>query len=145
MSTERPVEEWLALDDDELIRELSKMQPKPWKHERYTIKHAPGFDAEYACIKCGFAYSPGPDGGYWEEGPDCSVPDPLTIDWNTAMETYREIGPQRADTYLHQVWEILIEAPVDVNYMSYEMWKDEECQPKHYLSAAAMAAGRKEE
>ncbi len=55
------------------------------KHKLYTVRHAPGFNAVYACKKCGLSFCPGPDGGYWEEGPKCSVPDGVVIETETVI------------------------------------------------------------
>ena len=71
----RTTEEWLALDDDELIRELSKMQPGSWKHDwAITAK------SERLCSKCHV--------GYCDARP-CPVPDPIKIDLGTALERFR--------------------------------------------------------
>jgi len=130
----RTVKQWL--EEKDLPTELGRVfVPKEeWEHDWFDNLHVP------RCAKCQC------DSGSVKSQKPCPVPNRIKINWNTAMEAYRDVGPQRADTYLHQVWEMLIESPVDVNYMSYEMWKDEESQPKHYLIAAAMAAeGKKNE
>lgn len=134
----KSVTDWLA--EKNLGVELAKvLTPGPWKHING------GHGGAIRCSKC-FAECD-------ESNHDCSyhfhpclVPDAIDIkDWNMAMETYRRLGPQQVDEYLYEIWQELIQNAASVNYMSYEMWKDEESQPKHYLIAAACAAGRTEE
>ena len=137
----KTVEQWFEVPGQDLPVKLAEvLTPETGIHQYAKIKFSqPTIGIRYRCVRCKEQWDSKdlPHGSV-----PCPVPDPITIDWNTAMEVYRDVGPQRADTYLHQVWEMLIESPVDVNYMSYEMWKDEEAQPKHYLRAAAMAAER---
>ena len=70
MDTKEP----LVLSDGENARMLT---PEPWKHKRKSISHGKECMDTYECSKCGFAFIPGTDGGYWEEGLDCPVPDPI--------------------------------------------------------------------
>ena len=140
MSTDRTAQQWLALDDDELIRELSKMQPGPWKHDVEEIRRGSMPTPLKKCRKCGAFYP--------IRHSSCPVPDPITIDWNTAMEWQRKYRPDYAifrdiymamhksaepwHIYLHTVWK----------------WIANMCEVKEgriRLIAAAMAAGRKEE
>lgn len=129
----KTAQQWLALPDKDLPVELGRvLTPKEeWKHRWH--KYPRGFRK---CTKCEMKHR------YCKDD-SCSVPDPVTIDWNTAIGIYRQLGPQRVDMYLHRIWEVLIEIPISKNYMSYEMWKDEDAQPKHYLIAAAMAVARR--
>lgn len=114
----------LALPEEELIRIASeKFVEKPWEHT-----------PQYICRKCGKHTSE-------TRNPttSCPVPGPIKLDWNTAMELYRKIGPQLVDIYLRRIWEVLIEIPDDGHYITYEMWKDEDAQPRHYIIAAILA------
>ncbi len=135
--------EWLKIPEQDLPVKLAEvLAKKPWMCGAAMVD-----EGCCTCPKCGETYWK--NGKFVGSADPCPVPDPIKIEgpeaWNTAMEAYRDVGPQRADTYLHQVWEMLIESPAYVKYMGYEMWKDEESQPKHYLIAAAMAVEGKQE
>lgn len=129
-------EQWLALGD-ELGVELAKVQaPGPWKHE--PMKNSG------ICKKCGARPVIWCEGKPFYDNDSCEPPDPIVIDWNTAMEWYRKAGPQLADIYFERIWEILVERPhekkfLGCEFMDFEMWKNECAQPKHYLIAAAMS------
>lgn len=73
-------EQWLQLGD-ELGVELAKvLTPGPWRHrDRATMD--PHFVCE--CCKCG---RKGKTSGQLLFKADCPVPDPIKLDWNTAME-----------------------------------------------------------
>ncbi len=131
MSNEpRTPEQWLACGDD-LPLELAKvLAPKPWKHS-----HVIDDDEKY-CGKCGFSDS--------QQQPYCSVPDPIKIDWNTAMK-WRDEACCTA-TGLELVYQAMVdiceEEPIDylTDDNGFDMWLFKIAQPKHYLIVAAMAA-----
>ena len=137
----RTAKEWLALGDELAVKLAEVFMPGPWKHKRKTIKHGQGLMNTYECFKCGFAFSPGSDGGSWEEGPDCPVPDPIVIDWNTAME-WRD---KMVEKYGGYIWEGALFDVEMVEIHAYQDFvMDTLSQPKHYLIAAALAEGAKE-
>ena len=129
MSNEpRTPEQWLACGDD-LPLELAKvLAPKPWKHS-----HVIDDDEKY-CGKCGFSDS--------QQQPYCSVPDPIKIDWNTAME-WRDKVPLDSLPLFLEAMESLWRAEKIV--VCFEDWAVCRAQPKHYLIAAAMAGERSKE
>ena len=98
----------------------------------------------YECFKCGFAFSPGADGGSWEEGPDCLVPDPIKIEgleaWGVAMEWRDKIMAGKDSTvFANNLLDVFgggTEGDIDECFAF--------AQPKHYLIAAALAEGAKE-
>ena len=140
MNTDRTVQQWLALDD--LPTELARvLTPGPWEHRNG------GHGGEIRCNKC-FAKCDEQDNKCEYHFKPCLVPDPITIDWNTAMEWFRKYRPDYAifrdiymamhksaepwHIYLHTVWK----------------WIANMCEVKEArirLIAAAMAAERKEE
>ncbi len=129
--------EWLQLDDETLTHKLGEvLTPKnEWKHDYKFVKHT-GF----RCKKCKS-----------QRGTEsCPIPNPITLDWNTGIEYYRAMGPQLVEIYLHRIWERLVENPPDTKFLGcevidYEMWKDENAQPKHYLIAAAISMEKSHE
>ena len=142
MGTERTAEQWLALDDlpTELARALT---PGPWKHNwvhtgknnfEEVKKDGVTFQAEKICHRCKTVFPMGDTSCYG----DCSVPDRIKIDWNTAMEWYKKDGKlwtvQEAMDKIHRAC---------TNSGDSVFWWDHESEPKHYLIAAAMAAGKK--
>lgn len=137
----RTVEQWFTTQD--LPAELAKvLTPGPWKHKRKTISHGQGLMNTYECVKCGFAFAPGVDGGSWEEGPDCSVPDPFDInDWSTAMEWFRK---QDRSWSWDAMWKIFKVSDY-ARAISMSAWLLHIAQPKDLLIATAMVVERKEE
>ncbi len=134
MSTDRTVQQWLALDDDELIRELSKMQPTPWKHDWISDSIVT------YCSRCR---------GHLDDvtTPEfCSVPDPITIDWNTAME-WRDKAVKKFGARAFRIAMSVVAMRHTAtsprtrhNQLQYGAnWFSVYAQPKHYLIAAACA------
>ncbi len=79
MSEPTTIKQWLAYGD-KLSVELAKVfTPKPWKHDIMGARL--NTDGYAWCKKCKLWI-------YFEcdKPKSCSVPDPITIDWNTAME-----------------------------------------------------------
>ena len=113
MSTARTTEQWLGLDD-KLAVELAKVfTPGPWKHDweffdKFDDIENIKIHAIYSCDKCGHTETLTTHRGLLpfsnslrrnarrkelkkrNDCKPCSVPDPITIDWNTAMEGYRK-------------------------------------------------------
>ncbi len=106
-----------------------------WKHD--LLPEHPSAGMVSCCSKCR-EVSPicGP----------CPVPDPITIDWNTAME-YRDIGQKIVDNLYDVFLSLKTEdfRHVQHRILGFETWFKFAVQPKHYLIAAALAAERKEE
>ena len=138
MSTERTPEQWLALDD--LPTELAKaLTPGPWKHG--WVLHQDPVNNWSKCSKC--------DATMTGVGNNlvlpCPVPDPIKIDWNTAMKWFRK-APKTDGTIkiMHKVyrWATGGRATLDLTVLA---WLLEQADAKMLLIIAAMAADRKEE
>ncbi len=107
--------EWLEVPDQDLPVKLAEvLAPGPWKHDMDSRRAG-------VCHKCKRL----PD-GY------CPVPDPITIDWNTAMEWFRKVT--KDEKMLSEVMDTITEKGDWSWFWIYH------AQPKHYLIAAAMAA-----
>ncbi len=79
MSAERTPEQWLALGDN-LAAELAKvLTPGPWEHKSNELGDT------IRCNKC-FAECDEDSSDCAYHFHPCLVPDPIVIDWNTAME-----------------------------------------------------------
>jgi hypothetical protein len=118
----RTAKEWLALGD-ELGVELAKvLTPGPWKHD---------WGNKSRCANCA---------RYWPEDIDspCPVPDPITIDWNTAMEWFRKTPLLCQAVAMKCIYYVVMEGDADELSEMYLWWLTF-AQPKHYLIAAAMA------
>ncbi len=116
----RTPEEWLALDDDELGLELAKVfTPGPWKHRWHRKPR--GFRK---CTKCEMRHRD------WKDEL-CPVLDPITIDWNTAMEWRDKVMAGKDSTIfannLLAVFGGGVEGDIDECFAFAE--------PKHYLIA----------
>ena len=85
MSEKMAITEFLALSPEEQELEVAKcFTEKPWKHKWAT---------EETCSECG---------KYPADG--CSIPDPLTLDWNTAKRLQGECKEEAFAIYLDQVY-----------------------------------------
>ena len=133
MSTDRTAEQWLALDD--LPTELAKSLTLNRKsaHRMYARKFKTDTETVWCCHKCENEWSTN------QEGEPCSVPDPITIDWNTAMEWRDKVHAIRFDDAMYVIYRAASHASV----WRYSDWLRRHAQPKHYLIAAAMAVERK--
>ena len=121
----RTAKEWLAVPEDELGVELAKvLTPGPWKH-----KWVSGEQGKQVCKKCHTRYS------LQAVKDSCPVPDPIKVDWNVAMEWFRESKPLKS----------ILRSLCGPSWASATSWMLVEAQPHHYLIAAAMAAERTEE
>ena len=138
MNTKRTVQQWFALDDDKLIGELSKMQPKPWKHATLSRLNESG---RAWCRKC----------KRWVqfecESPKlCPVPDPINIkDWNAAKYWQGKCGIYAFSRHALEVVKTIdskIEHTDDALNILALLCKPEDA--KYVLVIAAMAAERKE-
>ncbi len=134
MSTDRTAEQWLALDD--LPTELARvLTPGPYSH-------AIGHYGQWICVKCRTSF---PDDKNIPK--TCPVPDPITIDWNTAK--YWQ-GKCEQEAYIQAaitVYEELYPDKLSLRKRVY-CWLASLCKPedaKLVLVIAAMAAERKEE
>lgn len=122
MSTERTVDQWLAIPEDDLPTELGRLTPGPWVHRwRYN-----------RCKKCNVTLKEG-------QFKCCSVPDPIDIkDWNVATKWARKHFGEGLLLYMKQMWEW---SGYELE-MSFPHWLLAKAQPKHYLIAAAMARAK---
>ncbi len=143
MSTDRTAQQWLTLGDD-LAVELAKVfTPGPRKHDFPEMRdlYRPFIINAYGpCRKC--------RRHRMDEFTNCHLPDRIKIDWNTAMEWFRKVPLLNIINILAEVsnaaiddvedWQADEQGEVNLWFLIY-------AQPKHYLIAAAMAAGRGEE
>ncbi len=133
MSKPKTAEQWLALDD--LPTELAKvLTPGPWKHE--TQNRQGGI-----CHKCwkrpGFNI-PRPGGKF------CSVPDPITIDWNTAKYWQGKCDEDTFDAAMREI-HAAVESydPPRLTKHGFYDWREHRATIEQRLIAAATAAERK--
>ena len=139
-------EQWLALGDD-LGVELGRVfTPGPWKHD--LVIGGDSFE-HYRCTRCHasilqkhiqvateeYYWAPGHKGTRITGG-DCSDTNRITIDWNTAMEWFRNVT--KDEKMLSEVMNAVAEKK------DWSWWWIYHAQPKHYLIAAAMAVEREE-
>ncbi len=126
---------WLAMTDEELAVEAAKvLVPEPWKHD---IKLKVGKDcvAFDHCLKCKKKTSPTAiaQDSYEQytrlRDFDCSVPDAITLDWNTAMEWFRKAKPLAS----------IVRRLCGPSWISATHWMLTEAQPTDYIRAACMA------
>lgn len=124
----------LALSEEDLIAEASKMQPKPWKHEE-----KPSAYPNRECVKCGKTATYHVNCEPYDKS-DCTVPDPIKLDGNTAME-WRDKMPSdnlwEFITTLEKLW------MVENVQIAFEDWALYFAQPRHYLIAAILAQEKK--
>ncbi len=155
--TNRTAAEWLKIPKDELgvkLAEVLKVSKHNWLEP--AVYHGPedplGFVKK--CQKCGHVYT------IAEASIPCPVPDPIKLDWNTAMEWFRKTATDYQERLTGAVVEIFLYEIDDGNGNADRMvgllkkkqleanaiaWFTFYAQPHHYLIAAAMAAeGAKE-
>lgn len=135
----KTVEQWLAIPDNKLPVELAKvLAPGPWNHER---ERNSGHRIE--CVKCNAKCAT----GTWACSicethcplffDPCPVPDPITIDWNTAMEHMRKC---ERDKFLFAMWKVSNLYPDRdgrrEKMLGYCVFI---AQPKYYLIAATLS------
>lgn len=131
MSKPKTAGQWLAIPDDKLPTAFGEvLTPGPWKHDADMDRYGFG-----DCKKCGDRL------GQKRSPEHCPVPDPIKIDWETAMEWFRK--SHECYGHLREIYFIICQEAV--NRSTSPWWMLYESQPKHYLIAAAMAAERKEE
>ena len=129
MSKPKTVEQWLKEKD--LPTELGRVLEKgPYSHDFYGGEVEPS----ETCLKCKLD----------EDTIECfcSVPDPITIDWNTAK--YWQGQCKRTVDFDFEMETIFMGLP-NARELYFTRWYMHDALPKHYLIAAAMAAERKEE
>ena len=135
------IKEYLNLTKDEQSKIAGKLRPGPWKHELvdYSIpSHDDPFvgkkGKEFFCKKCKFVV-------HGKE--DCSVPDPIPIDWNHAKALQGECGD---DFDIESVYSIIepynrLEDTQDISdYVSWLL----EADPIHYIAACLKVKGELE-
>lgn len=141
----RTVTEWLALSD-ELGKKLAEvLTPGPWKH---YIKPIIDPEYSYGCTKC---EKKNKSYARLAFTADCSVPDPITIDWNTAMEwrdkTVRKYGAKEFRRAMSRTVMCQVNTEpktVHLQVLFGANWFSVYAQPKHYLIAAAMSKDKNE-
>lgn len=123
------VEQWLAISEQVLPGKLAQaLTPeKPGEHD---WEYCDDKEWAWTCLRCGAIFKDECD-----VDNDCPVPDPIKIDWNTAME-YRQ-GLYTA--VINEIWQ-----QEDMNFGMWKWWAIF-AQPRHYLIAAAMATERAKE
>ena len=117
------VEEWLALSEQDLPVKLAEVLMTD--HRMYARKFRTDKETVWCCHNCA---------GEWvenQEGKPCPVPvsDPITIDWDTAME-YRQ---KLYTAVINEIWQ------QENEHFGMWKWWAIFARPKHYLIAAAMA------
>ena len=131
----KTAQEWLAYGDDLPVKLAKVFTPGPHSHDFYGGKDEPS----EKCLKCNLD----------EDTVECfcSVPDPITIDWNEAK--YRQ---SQCDEYMflaaaQQVRKVLFpEACTGLGWVRW--WLTHLCKPedaKYVIIAAAMATERSKE
>ena len=143
MTKPKTVQEWLELPEDERALEFGRvLTPEPWKHNN-TGLGPEGITLEYPKSYCPKCHKEFADTADKCEDSDlyCSVPDPITIDWNTAK--YWQ-GKCDRDSWYAIMEEIYYTIPDDICRCPWE-WVIFDAQPKHYLIAAARLKGKKNE
>ncbi len=141
------VEELLAMSDDKLGLELAKVwTPKDeWKH---TFQDGIGYlDGEHLqrCAKCGIPTDSHKTlTGLTRQVVElrktaCSVPDPITIDWNTAM-AWR--GKSNMMAFISAMDEVAQQVGPNECLYDSALWMVCFSRPKDILIAAAMAVER---
>ena len=129
----RTAQQWLALGDVLGVELARILAPGPWRH---AIK--PRFsDSQWACRRCRKI------GAYEElDRSFCPIPDPIKIDWASAME-WRDKTPDAAfQIAMLRVWDGIQDAKggcID----AFARWAVNLTRPKDLLIAAAMAIGDK--
>ncbi len=130
-------EQWLQLTDDKLALELVRvLTPGPWKHDAEIDRYGFG-----DCRKCSDRL------GQKRSPEHCPVPDPITIDWNTAMEWRDKVQDGYLQLAMIEVWNCTQEPKRVAGKCEDGLvrWLTNLTQPKHYLIAAALVAERNEE
>ncbi len=149
MSKPKTVQEWLDLPKDERALEFGRaLRPgQPGKHNLAEVgknniedvrKTGACYQSEWKCSRCKAFFPMGVDDGRYG---DCSVPDPITIDQNTAK--YWQ-GKCDRDKWYAMMEELYYAIPEDICRCPWE-WVIFDAQPKHYLIAAARLKGKKNE
>ncbi len=142
----RTVEQWLNQKD--LPTELGRVFTPKAKHDwlEPAIYYGPSDPLGFVvkCQKCGHVKT------LQEEIDGCSVPDPITIDQNTAKYWQSKCNKAIfADSLLDIYRQTCTADSTDTGgfyvIYKYTTWLRELAQPKHYLIAAVMAMERKEE
>ena len=144
-------EQWLALGDD-LPLELAKLfTPRPWAHN--LVLHGSYDLARWVCKKCKQSFKmnevksanyTGSAGYDWCKGATekpCSVPDPITIDWNTAMERFRAMRKTKYTIKaMHRIYrlETGVRATLDRTLLEWFLFT---ASKEALLIAAAIAEG----
>ena len=132
----KTTDQWLALPDDKLALELGRVfTPGPWKH-CLSQNDSAGVTIR-CCSKCDKQW-------YVDEFPKrkpCFFPNPIKLDWNTAMEWRDKIFAGRYSTeFATRLLEVFgggIEGDID------ECFAKATC--RDYLITAAMAVERNKE
>ena len=140
MSKTKTVEEWFALGDD-LPLELGRvLTPGPWNHtwEEGFWNESETMRISLRCSKCKVFTK---DTKRDTPSQYCSVPDPITIDGNTAMAWRDKTVGKGLLLYMKKMWEW---SGYELE-ISFPQWLLSYAQPKHLLIAAAMAAEGEEE
>jgi len=134
--------EWLEVPEAELPVKLAEvLTPGPVEHEwELRIMGTEGSQS-YECMRCETVFHFPDRRAYLKELPCCPIPDPVKIDWNTAMEWFRKT--KGAIDCLFQIWQHHFDNAEQVE--SWGDWLAMTVQPKHYLLAAAIAAEGEQE
>jgi len=126
---DRPAE-ILALPEKERDDEIRKLiVPKPWKHKKGKLD----WDDNRVFITCSNCKKQ----WYQSELPtnECSVLDPIPLDWNLAMKMRDEaVKPAKLAFFLEEVCRA--ENRMDYQFALWLVW---EAQPHHYILAAILA------
>lgn len=127
----RTAPDWLAIPEDELGVKLAKvLNKKPWEHDWFDNLRVP------KCSKCGC------DADSKTRTTFCSVPDRIKLDWKTAMEWRdKTVEICGEDVFWCELENVIYQD----KYEDSDVAMVTVAQPKHYLIAAAMVVGRKEE
>ena len=142
--------EWLDLyakSPREFAVEGAKiLKAKPYKHRLSPI---PGM--MWKCRRCGIEIQGNEHARQPSQAGECH-PDPLALDWNTAMEAYRNCGQfVVAIATLEEIASIQVgcfrDTPWAKRQGAFIDWLTLFAQPHHYITAAILAtlAGQKGE
>ncbi len=121
----------LKMTDEQFVVWASKqLVPEPWKHGSYWN----GSRMLQECPKCKkdlpFASEPA-----FASFPPCSVPDPITLDKNTAGELQ---GKCEMNAYLEAMMAVY---DADTRSWCFNKWLLFYAQPRHYFIATVLCLG----
>ena len=144
--------DYLTLPEDEQALAISRaLTLKSWKHDIVEDLRVKGGMYGLLCVKCDgnvgkvtSEHQKGVPGRTIYKGEtDCPVPNAIDIkDLNVAMEWFRKTdGAEKELYHIWQRYDICLVGSRSTT--TFAQWLLNTAQPKHYMIAAALAAGKK--